>query len=266
MAEPLKRAEAVLLGIAGIRCGFYLTDPAFRKAVKERYRGFLSPGRPDFIFTVSPAGWKQSPFRPVVSEKGGALRLERGDFKCSLDLRTGHGTLACAAREQTFDSFLRTLFSWLLPRRGGLLLHAAGIVKDGRALVFPGKSGAGKSTLSKLAASAGLRLLSDELVPVLPWRGGYAAYGSPFWGELRRPGSDGRFKLRGLYSLHKARKNSVEPGPAGEMLRRLLRCSMNFSSDASAARRLLAAAAGLADCSPGRLAFSKESPACIDLL
>lgn len=264
---PLATEDSTLsLKVAGTRLDLAFIGGGWGFAEK-RYKGFLAKGRAAFTLRVRPAGWKQSPFRPKVSEKGGLLRLERGDFSCAVDLRTGRGELACAQREQTLDSFLRTFYSWLLPRQGGMLLHAAGFVKKRRAFIFPGKSGAGKSTLSKLAAAAGLDLLSDELVPVLPLRGGYAAYGSPFWGEMRRPGADGRFALHGVYALRKAGRDAVEPMAAGEMLRLLLRCSMNFSADTAAARRLLDSSAGLAAAkTAGRLSFIKGSPGCIDLL
>ena len=49
---------------------------------------------------------------------------------------------------------------------GGVIVHGAGAVIEGRALVFPGRSGAGKSTLARLLANAGLgdSLLSDDRV------------------------------------------------------------------------------------------------------
>ncbi len=43
-----------------------------------------------------------------------------------------------------------------------LMLHAAVLEKDGRALVMPGMPGSGKSTLCAALAHSGWRLLSDE--------------------------------------------------------------------------------------------------------
>lgn len=49
-----------------------------------------------------------------------------------------------------------------------LILHAAVLERDGRALVMPGESGAGKSTLCAALAFSGWRLLSDELALLDP--------------------------------------------------------------------------------------------------
>ena len=61
--------------------------------------------------------------------------------------------------------------------RGGCLFHAAALVVDGAAHLFPGRSGAGKSTLASLAGD----VLSDELAAVLPDGGGFRVHGTPWW-------------------------------------------------------------------------------------
>jgi len=49
-----------------------------------------------------------------------------------------------------------------------LILHAAVLERDGRALLMPAKPGVGKSTLSAALAHRGFRLLSDEMALVRP--------------------------------------------------------------------------------------------------
>jgi hypothetical protein len=254
------------LEVAGLRAAFEFVQPGFRALVRQRYKNFVSPGKPLYIFSVSAVAGSQMPFKPVVSEEGGILRLKRGDFDCVLNVKTALGSLKAAPRIQTFDSFLRTFYSWLLPRSGGLLLHGAAFDKNGAARLFPGKSGAGKSTLSRLVAKKHF-LLSDELVPVR-WEGGkFYAYGSPFWGEMQCKGENRQFPLGGVYKISKAAKNSIRDIRGGAMLRLLLRCSMNFSRDAGAAGLMLTLAAELAaKKSAGELRFSKKNAAFLDLL
>ena len=57
------------------------------------------------------------------------------------------------------------LMNHLAPR-GGAIVHAAGVVIQGKAIVLPGRSGAGKSTVARLFVDAGLEdsMLSDDRI------------------------------------------------------------------------------------------------------
>lgn len=261
-----KKAPAAFLEVAGIRIAFEFAGPGFRALVARRYENFISPGKPLYRFSVSAMAGSQTPFKPVISAAHGVLRLKRGDFDCVLDLKTGHGILKAAPRVQTFDSFLRSFYSWLLPREGGLLVHSSAFEKGGSAFLFPGVSGAGKSTLSRLAAGKH-PLLSDELVPIRKMDRKFYAFGSPFWGEMKRKGKNKVFPLGGVYKLSKAPVNSVGELSGGGALRLLLRCSMNFSKDAVTAGLILRAASELAvNKNAGELRFSKKDASFLKLI
>ena len=58
-----------------------------------------------------------------------------------------------------------------LGERRFLLLHAATVERDGRALVLTGESGAGKSTLAALLGARGWRLMGDEFALIEPATG-----------------------------------------------------------------------------------------------
>ena len=58
-----------------------------------------------------------------------------------------------------------------LGERRYLLLHAASVERDGRALVLTGASGSGKSTLSAVLAAKGWRLMGDEFALIDPASG-----------------------------------------------------------------------------------------------
>jgi HprK-related kinase A len=58
-----------------------------------------------------------------------------------------------------------------LGQRRFLLLHAASVERDGRALLITGHSGAGKSTLAALLGERGWRLLGDEFALLDPTDG-----------------------------------------------------------------------------------------------
>jgi hypothetical protein len=102
---------------------------------------------------------------------------------------------------------LRTALCSRLPFDGGLPLHAAGVVAEGRGLVFFGPSGAGKSTLAALSPHP---VLSDELVAVIAARP-FALTASGFWGsrdEGRCRG--GAWPLAALVHLAKGPRLSLE--------------------------------------------------------
>jgi HprK-related kinase A len=73
--------------------------------------------------------------------------------------------LAVPAMEATINWFL-----WKYLARV-LLLHAAVIERDGRAVLLPGPSGVGKSTLCTALIARGWRLLTDEIAMVRPQGG-----------------------------------------------------------------------------------------------
>ncbi len=58
-----------------------------------------------------------------------------------------------------------------LGERRFLLLHAASVERDGRALILTGESGSGKSTLSALLGASGWRFMGDEFVLIEPATG-----------------------------------------------------------------------------------------------
>lgn len=56
------------------------------------------------------------------------------------------------------------MWAQLLKTRGIFPVHAAGLERQGKGILFPGKSGCGKSTLSRYLLSHGYRLLGDDTV------------------------------------------------------------------------------------------------------
>jgi hypothetical protein len=261
------RAASARLSLAGIGLGFKSDSAGIISVLRSRYSSFQSKSSADFTFTVFEKAGCQTPFRPAVKLESGVLCIGRGDFKARLDLKTGRGELAAAPTGQCLDAFLRSFISFQLLRRGGFMLHSAGLLKKGRVYLFPGKSGAGKSTLSKLAAAAGAELVSDEINLVLAGKGGWRVHGSPFWGEMRADGRQGSWPLGGLCLLQKARVNRISSCGPREALPLLLRCLVNFDrSPAAGSLALKNSAALLAGVAFRRLEFSKTDSGFLELL
>jgi hypothetical protein len=104
-------------------------------------------------------------------------------------------------------------------RQGGLLLHAAAVAFEGRALVIVGPSGAGKSTLARAAVAAGGRLLSDETVGLHP---SGQVYGSPFRSDEDLVPTCAEARLARLAWVVKGPVEAVSPVEGLEGVRMLL--------------------------------------------
>jgi energy-coupling factor transporter ATP-binding protein EcfA2 len=124
----------------------------------------------------------------------------------------------------------------LLPRRG-FLLHAATVVRDGRAYVFTGRSGAGKSTVASLSPAG--TVLTDEISLLRFTDGCWQAYGTPFWGEFRAAGQNEHYPIAGIYTLVQSTEDRVESMTTKEIVRALLPCVLFFSSQVDANEELL---------------------------
>lgn len=116
------------------------------------------------------------------------------------------------------------LVMYSLARLGGLLVHATGVVVEGRALVCCGVSGAGKSTLARLLAAAGEGdLLSDDRVIIRRDSGRRVlrAHGTPWPGDAR-VAVNGSAPLGALVFLRHGPENRITPLSPTGALHRLL--------------------------------------------
>lgn len=164
--------------------------------------------------------------RPFDSPPDGLAAVWTGDANrvmvyCSSDYsRTRDGVVEMSyAGGYPVD---QVVLMYYLARRGGLLVHAAAMIAEGSALLFPGVSGAGKTTLTRSLSQDGwAELLSDDRALVREAAGGYLAYGTPWPGEagvaLNRAAP-----LRGILFPARAAETRITPLDPGQALERLL--------------------------------------------
>ncbi len=141
----------VRIGPAGFRIGSDWRAPI--AALEQLYGGYPRPENdiPDLtvrLFAARP--WRRV-VRPAV--------MIGGDFMIpdAAPLPLTQGLLAAE-----MGMNLQLALGW----RRHLLLHAAGVERDGKALLLTGESGSGKSTLAALLAAHGWRLMGDEFALV----------------------------------------------------------------------------------------------------
>jgi MoaA/NifB/PqqE/SkfB family radical SAM enzyme len=101
------------------------------------------------------------------------------------------------------------LLAPLLAHRQGLILHASGIIVDGRGLLFVGHSEAGKSTMIKMLRGQG-EILCDDRIIVRRWPEGFRIHGTWSHGELPDVSPSGG-PLRAILFLEQASTNELIP-------------------------------------------------------
>ena len=162
-------------------------DPAVMTYAFGRYGRYVSIDAPTAHLRVS-TGHAYDPLTAVPvawtdDEQGWSGRS--GALRATFDPASGMGTALVTGDPDglpsAVENVLRGIGARLLARDGQLLVHAGGVVLDGRLVVFYGPSGVGKTTIARLAAAAGLPVAGDDLLVLDPVSG--HGGGSPFWGD-----------------------------------------------------------------------------------
>lgn len=157
----MKHVFSVRIGPASFRVGSDWRAPI--EQLRTLYAGYPAPvgGIQDYTVRLSATRpWRRF-VRPSVAIGGDYMLPD------AAPLPLAHGLLAA---EMAMNLQLA------LGERRFLLLHAATVERDGRAIVLTGESGAGKSTLAALLSARGWRLMGDEFALVDPETGSIHAF------------------------------------------------------------------------------------------
>lgn len=246
-----KRQTVTKIEIADICVGLKLDDTKVAQQILDRYGDFLSPNdTPEVTVQVEVReGVQFVPFEPgpyVVNSsfQDGRLTFESYFEAGFVDMTTGQGHLLMAPRGNV-ENFLRVLYAWRCVHHDALLLHASGIIKDGRAFVFFGASGSGKTTVARLSLDH--TILSDDLVIVKKRTGSYRAYGVPFRGDMpEAPRTNARADLHGLFRLRKDTSHFTMPFRHSHAVAELTCCAPFVTGDPTMSRRVMDFCADLA--------------------
>jgi hypothetical protein len=252
---PEGLGNAVIVEIGSLPILLRSDDALFCEMLEQRYRGFTSPrSRPNFELEISlreAALEADADAEVEVRMRNGRWVLTRGDFVAEWQVSAGRGRVLQSRNPYSIDSVLRILHTLILARDGGFLIHAASVIREGRAFLFAGVSGAGKTTISRLAPE-GVTLLSDEISYIRRESGEYRACGTPFAGELGQPGENVSAPIAGLFLLQKGQANFIEPMDQAEAVRSLLRNILFFAGDEELVKLVFQSACDFANTVPVR--------------
>lgn len=245
--------EPLNISIGNVPLRLHISDAGLYAAACRRYskflRGHLRPLR-IFVRTDHDIGDQAMPAGPkprfTYQWEGSSLRL--GDDAAYFD---------SVRHEYGLDSLIRILLSVLLVTDRAFLLHAATVMRSGRAYVFTGKSGAGKSTVASLSPAG--TVLTDEISLLRLLEGSWHAFGTPFWGEFRAEGANVKAPIAGLYVLSQSSENRIDRLSVSETLRCILPNTLFFSQEREMTKSLLHMLGRLVDSVPCyRLYFRKD--------
>lgn len=225
-------SESTQLRIADLTVRINSADPELIRQINQRYDNFLDPASPSEItldLDVTQDIIQGASLDPEIVAQDGHVILRRRDFEVSYDSKQNHGSGLVTCNMYSFDSFLRVLFSMTLMDRDGFLIHGSSVKRGDKSYVFYGVSGSGKTTVAKLSTDC--EILSDEITVIRKVDGIYRAYGTPFWGEMRKNGENVSAPVAAFCLLTKDTKvfsNSLKSSAA---LPRLMRCILFFSNN-----------------------------------
>lgn len=143
----MRHSLAIQIGPVAFRIGSAWKAPL--DALSRLYAAYPPPedGLCDFTVRLEPERPWRRWIRPSVAIQGDYILPD------AAPLALAHGLLAAE---------MGMNLQMALGQKNYLLLHAATVEKDGRALIMTGESGAGKSTLAALLGERGWRLMGDE--------------------------------------------------------------------------------------------------------
>ncbi len=254
-----------------------LPDP-HRARLHEAWRAFDAPSQAPWFLdveaTAAPPIDDTSPF----GAKAMTARFDGGDARYEMAegaARVPHEgavrvSLAATSESKQFFALVNLVSAaaaWRLPSRAGALLHAAGIVLEGRAFVLIGAEGSGKTTWTLRAREAGADVLSDDLVVVArSASGGFEALSTPFRSTQYGTLPAGRWPIAALLLPEHGAPPRLRPVPTLSLRARLF-ANLPFVIEALATdHRVADVMDALASCVPARTLTFPPDPSFVPLL
>lgn len=217
---------ALNIRVAGLVVAIRSDDAPSISTLLRAFTPFVAPpGSPpsvrlDLRIDRTPGIWDVGSPEPRPAVADGLLAVEHRDFVGVLKSDASHMVVVHPRYVLAVENALRVLAALLLLRQGGLLLHAAGVVREPGATVLFGRSGSGKTTAARMAR--GRAVLGDDIVALRREPDGWHAFSTPFGGELGRQRRFRSARLSELFRLRQGPSFEVRPIPAARGVSELM--------------------------------------------
>ena len=127
----------------------------------------------------------------------------------------------------SYSRLISYAFSNLLAVNKGMLLHAAAVIRGGKAFLFFGVQGAGKSTIARLSRK--YEVLGDDIIAVRKKGGHYYAFSTP-WKQAPfiKPDRHAKGKISTIFFIKKSDRISFKSLQPEHALMRMLSRHIHF--------------------------------------
>ncbi len=236
--------------IANIRCLMKSEEINLISLVKAQYEGFISQEQPDIEIQIydntnrhkyrafASAGPRPNRSHPNIVLKGTKVFFAGSDFDGYIDIKNRRGEAALTHLSAVpLESCLRICYSLMAIIHNGFLLHSAGVATGKKGYIFYGPSESGKTTITRLAPPSNT-ILSDNITLIRKLNGFYKAFGTPFYGDLSRPGINASAQVKSLFLLKKDKKVYLQRLKHTETLSSLLSSVLFFTTESNITKRL----------------------------
>jgi hypothetical protein len=196
-------------GVAGINTLVRSNNGKLVSALQKRYEAYACRGDILLHVTINYVGQKRSSslLDTGTRFKDGICHFTAEGYEGFIDSSNGKGELFLSSKRpiEEVDYFLRVAYAILSFDTGGLMFHAAGIVRENFAHLFFGHSGAGKTTVARVSKDD--VVLNDDLLILIPTStkesqfSKWFAYATPFWNPTQVAPSNQYAPVIGLYRL-----------------------------------------------------------------
>lgn len=163
-----------------------------------------------------------------TSFTNGVCYFQAPGYEGFIDLENCRGELKLSSKRplDEVDYYLRVAYALLAFDAGGMMFHAAGILRNGEAHLFFGHSGSGKTTVARVSRDD--IILNDDLLLLIPGKlsgnqeSMWMAYATPFWNPTQVAPSNKSGPVVGLYRLVQDKEVYIEPMSSGQALAELV--------------------------------------------
>ena len=205
----MKEENSLVMNIGGISTLLKCDNNSFLAQIRDIYSNFISnDSNPVLLIEMEELPEKKGHDlnldSPIVTNNKNLYRFFGQYFSGEFDLHNLEGKLKYTGY-RSLNNYLRIVYSLILLKENGFLVHAASLIRNGSGFLFPGKSGTGKTTITRLSTDS--TPLSDEVSLVKMVNGEFHVFGTPFWNNLTVTGENTHACLKHIYLPKKDKKN-----------------------------------------------------------